>query len=90
MNLVNHKMFNCVGVQKPLVEYALVELFCSIVAVQYILVQATWKVDFTQSCQNLAQLLSETQKMRVLEGYKRQAKSSGYLASEPKDDHSLS
>ena len=43
MNLVNHKMFNCVGVQKPLVEYALVELFCSIVAVQYILVQATWK-----------------------------------------------
>ena len=43
MNLVNHKMFNCVGVQKPLVEYALVELFCSIVAVQYILVQASWK-----------------------------------------------
>ena len=36
-------MFNCVGVQKPLVEYALVELFCSIVVVQYILVQASWK-----------------------------------------------
>ena len=26
MNLVNHKMFNCVGFQKLLVEYALVEL----------------------------------------------------------------